>query len=343
MLLENVVIETIAYELPPHRITSAELEDQIGATMDRLGVPRGRLEELAGIRERRFWDPGTPPSAAAIQSARAVIDRSGIDPGEIGCLINASISKDYVEPATSCFVHGALKLAPTCINYDVTNACLGFVTGIMNVGLMIETGLIRYGMVVCADDARPVVESTIRHLQSPDVDLRTFRDNFATLTIGSSSVAAILCHKDVSPSGAAHTVNGFVTRAATEHNRLCVGDNGYTSMTTDSSGLLAAGLTLAKQTWGQAERELPGWSDHTIARYAPHQVGSRHCAALAQALGITLEKMHVNFMTLGNIGPAAVPVSLAQAAEAGELSAGDHVGLLGIGSGLNCSMMSVTW
>jgi len=46
---------------------------------------------------------------------------------------------------------------------------------------------------------------------------------------------------------------------------------------------------------------------------------------------------------LGNIGPAALPISLAQAAEAGRLQPGDHVGLLGIGSGLNCSMMSVTW
>ena len=48
-------------------------------------------------------------------------------------------------------------------------------------------------------------------------------------------------------------------------------------------------------------------------------------------------------MTLGNIGPAAVPVSLAQAAETGSVNPGDHVGLIGIGSGLNCSLMSVTW
>src|SRR3954471_23334752 len=219
MLLENVVIETVAYELPPHRVTSAELEEQVAPTMDRLGVPRGRLEELAGIRERRFWDAGTTPSAAGVRAARAAIDQAGIDPSEIGCLINASVLKDFVEPATSCFLHDALKLAPTCINYDVSNACLGFVTGIMNVGLMIETGLIRYGMVVSGENARDIVEATIRRLQAPDVDLQTFRDNFATLTLGSSSVAAILCHRDVTRSTSAHTVNGFVTRAATQHNR----------------------------------------------------------------------------------------------------------------------------
>ena len=52
--------------------------------------------------------------------------------------------------------------------------------------------------------------------------------------------------------------------------------------------------------------------------------------------------MQINFPVLGNIGPAAVPITLAQAAET-RLKAGDHVGLLGIGSGINCSMMSVTW
>jgi acyl-CoA:acyl-CoA alkyltransferase len=343
MLLENVVIETIAYELPPNRVTSAELEEQIAPTMDRLGVPRGRLEELSGIRERRFWDPGTAPSAAGIRAARAAMDQAGIDPGEIGCLINASISKDFIEPATSCFVHEALGLAPTCINYDVSNACLGVVTGIMNVGLMIETGLIRYGMVVSGEDARPVVESTIRRLQAPDVETRTFRDSFAALTIGSSSVAVILSHQDHSRSGAGHPVNGFVTRTATAHNQLCVADLGYTYMKTDASTLLTAGIALAKDTWDQAKRDLPDWSDDRIARYAPHQVGSRHCAALAQTLGLTPGKMQMNFMTLGNIGPAAVPVSLAQAAEAGRVAPGDHVALLGIGSGLNCSMMSVTW
>jgi 3-oxoacyl-[acyl-carrier-protein] synthase-3 len=66
-------------------------------------------------------------------------------------------------------------------------------------------------------------------------------------------------------------------------------------------------------------------------------------AAVTKALHITPSKLFLNFPTLGNVGPAALPISLAQAAEAGRLRAGDHVGLLGIGSGLNCSMMSVTW
>jgi 3-oxoacyl-[acyl-carrier-protein] synthase-3 len=53
--------------------------------------------------------------------------------------------------------------------------------------------------------------------------------------------------------------------------------------------------------------------------------------------------MFLHFMTLGNIGSAAVAVSLAQAVEAGKVKSGDHVGLIGVGSGLNCSLMSIDW
>ncbi|WP_322511720.1 3-oxoacyl-[acyl-carrier-protein] synthase III C-terminal domain-containing protein, partial [Chloroflexus sp.] len=149
----------------------------------------------------------------------------------------------------------------------------------------------------------------------------------------------LLTHERRSRSG--HRLNGVVTLAATQYNHLCLGQPDY--MKTDASALMHAGVELAAATWHLAQETLPNWSDRQIALYAPHQVGARHMAAVTKALGITPAKLFLNFPTLGNVGPAALPISLAQAAEAGRLRPGDHVGLLGIGSGLNCSMMSVTW
>jgi 3-oxoacyl-[acyl-carrier-protein] synthase-3 len=339
VLFKNVAIEALAYELPPHRVTSAELEGQIAATMERLGVPLGRIEALAGIRERRFWDPGVMPSAVATLAARQAIEQAGIDPQQIGCLINTSIWKDYLEPSTACLVHGNLGLSPRCMNFDITNACLGFMNGITTIGMMIEAGEITHGLVVNGDSAREVVEATIARLQDPNCTQQTFRDNFATLTIGSSTVAMLLCHKNLSRTG--HLVNGAVTLAATEHNRLCVGT--ADGMITDASALLVAGVKLAAATWQLAGHTFENWNDDEIALYAPHQVGSRHMTAVADAVGLSHNKLFLNFPALGNVGPAAVPISLAQAVEAGRVQPGDHLGLLGIGSGLNCSMMSVTW
>jgi len=338
VLFKNVAIEAVAYELAPHRITSDWLEDQIGETMSRLGVPKGRLEQLSGIRERRFWDEGSRPSEAATLAARTAIAAAGIDPHEIGIVINTSVCQDFLEPSTSVFVHHNLGLSQRCINFDLRNACLGFLNGMYTAGLMIESGDIKYALIVDGEGSQDPVMTTVRRLQSPSATMEDFRDSFATLTLGSGGAAMLLAHSSVARSS--HRLNGVVTMADTQHNQLCIGTP--TSMKTDAAALLSAGVKLARQTWALAQEVLPNWSDDQIACYAPHQVSSRHTAAIAETLGIAPAKMQINFPVLGNIGPAAVPITLAQAAET-RLKPGDHVGLLGIGSGINCSMMSVTW
>ena len=339
MLLQNVTIEAMAYELAPHRVTSQSIEEQLASTMGRLKMPRGLIEGLTGIRERRFWDPGVKPSEVATRAARKVIQTAGIDPMEIGCLINTSVCKDYIEPSVACLVHGNLGLSPACINYDIGNACLGFLNAMVSVSLMINAGMIRYGMIVDGEGAREPVEATIQRLRADTTTEKEFRENFATLTLGSGAVAMILTRKDLSATG--HTINGQVTRAATQYSRLCLGQPD--KMIADASGVLRHGVELAHETWQHAEQEFENWSDPTIDLYIPHQVSQRNMDVLCKTLGLTPEKAHLNFGTQGNIGPAAVPITLAMAEEDNRMGPGDHIALLGIGSGLNCTMMSVTW
>ena len=339
MLSGNVAIEAVAYELAPEVITSAAIEAQLERTMERLGIRQGLLEELTGIRERRFWEPGVMPSDVATRAALKVIEQAGIDKAAIGCLMNTSVCKDYIEPSVASMVHGNLQLAPECINYDIGNACLGFMNAMVTQTLMIEAGLIRYGLIVDGEGSRQAVEATIKRLQAQDVSAETFRDNFATLTLGSGAVAMLLCHKSDSKSG--HLINGAVTRAATEHSRLCLGQR--TEMVADAHGVLVHGVELALATWQLATASLENWSDATIDLYIPHQVSARNMEALNATLGLTPQKHHLNFDTQGNIGPAALPITLAMAQEAGRTLPDGHVALMGIGSGLNCMMMSVTW
>lgn len=339
MTTPQVAINAVAYELPEEIITSAEIEAQLAPTMERLQIGAGLLEGLTGIRERRFWPRGTMPSEAATQAARKVIAKSGIDPDDLGCLISTSVCKDYIEPSVASLVHGNLGLPSTCMNFDIGNACLGFLNGISTVARMIAAGEIDHGIVVDGEDSRKPVETTIARLGSPDTTAEAFRDNFATLTIGSGAVAMILSRRDLAPDG--HSFNGAVTRAATAHCRLCLGQPDY--MVADAGKVLFHGVELAYETWQAAGQVLPRWKDETIDLFVPHQVSQRNMDALYQRLGVTPEKFHLNFYTLGNIGPAALPITLAQAEEQGRTPKGAHVALLGIGSGLNCSMMSVTW
>jgi 3-oxoacyl-[acyl-carrier-protein] synthase III len=339
MCFNHVAIEAVANALPSTVITSADIESQLAVPMARMGIKPGLIEGLTGIRERRFWDAGQQASDVATLAAEKVLENAGIPREAIGCLISTSVSKDYIEPSVASLVHGNLGLADHCINYDIGNACLGFVNAMGSVGMMIDAGLLDYGLIVDGENSREVVEATIERLKQPGATPQSFRDQFATLTLGSGAVAMILCRSDLATSG--HKLNGSVTRAATRHCRLCLGQRDY--MTADASKVLIFGVDLAKKTWDLASSTLKNWTDAEIDAYMPHQVSQRNMDVLNEKLGLTPEKHHLNFPTLGNIGPAAVPITLSQADESGRIGPGNHVALMGIGSGLNCSMMSITW
>lgn len=339
MQFRNVAIEAVSYELPPLKVTSSELEARLNGTTARLKLPQRPIEPLTGIEARRFWDHGTLVSDVAARVARKALRAAGVEGARVGVLINTSVSKDYLEPSMASLVHGDLGLRSECLNFDIANACLGFLNGIELAGRMIEEGLVDYALLVDGESAGDIVESTIKRMAGLDVTAKDFWDNFATLTLGSVAVAMLLTHARLSKTS--HRVNGSVTLADTSQNRLCLGTSDW--MVTQSTRLLKAGIELALKTWKHASSQMPGWAADTITQFICHQVGKPHMMALCEALGLDLEKCFLTFPEHGNVGPAAVPLTLALAEEAGRIRSGDHVALMGIGSGLNVTMMSVTW
>jgi 3-oxoacyl-[acyl-carrier-protein] synthase-3 len=138
---------------------------------------------------------------------------------------------------------------------------------------------------------------------------------------------------------------GGAGRAATEHSDLCQGDSHgreALAMQTDSEKMLVAGVELARQTFVDFNARL-GWQPNEPARYICHQVGAAHRRKLYETLGLELDRDFSTFETLGNTGSVALPATLALAIEAGAVRDGDKVGLLGIGSGLNCLMLGLEW
>ena len=113
-------------------------------------------------------------------------------------------------------------------------------------------------------------------------------------------------------------------------------------MVTDGQKLLAAGLELAKKTFARAEATLE-WTQDALAEVVIHQVSRAHTEKLAAALGIDPKKIHAIYPERGNVGPASVPMVLAEAEALGRLQPGGRVGLLCIGSGLNCTMAEIVW
>jgi 3-oxoacyl-[acyl-carrier-protein] synthase-3 len=74
-----------------------------------------------------------------------------------------------------------------------------------------------------------------------------------------------------------------------------------------------------------------------------HQVGSEHQNTILRMLGIDANKDYATYPFLGNMGTVSLPLTAALAEERKIIKPGDHVGFLGIGSGLNCTMLGFTW
>ncbi len=340
----HVCLHTFGYELPPRVLTSEEIEARLAPVYARLKLPPGRLELMSGIQERRLWEPGTKPSQGAARAGLKVLEKGDILPEDVECLIFTSVSRDMMEPATASFVHNSLGLSKNCLLFDISNACLGFLDGMVMLANMIELGQVQNGLVVSGETAEELVESTLQTLLTDEkLSRKSIKPAFASLTIGSGSMALFMQRDDGSANGI-HLVHG-AWRANTAYSNLCHGDHcgkDTTLMATNSEELLYKGVETAGMTWDAFSRKR-GWSGDEIDSFFCHQVGTAHARLLFDTLGLDERKNFETLKDLGNVGSVSAPITMAMAIEQGVFFPGQKGALLGIGSGINCLMLGVEW
>ncbi len=348
MRYENVCIESFGYTLPEEIVTSDEIERRLAPLYQRLKLPEGRLELMTGIAQRRFWAPGTLPSDKSVESAGKAIAAVGIDRDYVGALIHASVCRDHLEPATACRVHHLLQLPPHCMIYDVSNACLGMLNGMVQIANMIELGQIRAGIVVGTEDGRHLVENTINSLNAAtSLTRRQIKMAIASLTIGSGSCAVLLVDRRLSRTG--NRLVAATVRAHTQNHALCHsgGDEAVAGgmkplMETDSERLMHEGIQTGAETFPDFLAE-SGWARDEIDRTFCHQVGTTHRKMMLEALGLDERIDFATLQWLGNTGSVALPTTMAVALEQGLVQPDQRLGMLGIGSGINCLMLGAVW
>lgn len=348
MQYQNVCLEAFGYTLPDEIITSDEIERRLQPLYQRLRLPEGRLELMTGIQERRFWEPGVLPSSKSVESGEKAIQAAGIDRSHVGAMIHGSVCRDYLEPATACGVHHGLGLPRSCVIYDVSNACLGLMNGILQAANMIELGQIRSALVLGSEGSRQLVETTIETLNGNESLTRNqIKSAVASLTIGSGSCAVVLADRELSQTG--NRLLAATAQANTDHHHLChsgrdeaVAGGMQPLMETDSETLMHEGIATGADTFKQF-LTVSGWTVDDIDKTVCHQVGAGHRKLMLESLGIATDGDYTTFQWLGNTGSVALPITMAIGLEKGHVVSGDRVALLGIGSGINCLMMAVEW
>jgi len=330
--LNNIGLLSLEAIEAPVVVPSSDFDDRLAHTYERLGMRLGLLENVAGIKERRWWPEGITFQEVAAQAGEAAIQKSGIDRSRIGLVIDTSVCRDRLEPSAAVTVHHLLGLPSSCLNFDLANACLGFLNAIQVAGSMIDAGTIEYALIVDGEGSREVQENTLARLAGSDTTIDRLFEEFATLTLGSGAAAMVLGRADANPGS--HVVRGGVARAATEHHDLFVGS--LLRMRTDTAKLLDAGLELAEAAWAECD---PSWRE--MDWYIIHQVSEVHTNELCKRLGIDMEQAPLTFPHFGNIGPASVPYTLAKTMP--QIKPGERVLMLGIGSGINTSALEIVW
>ena len=325
---------SVASRIAPRITTSEDIDARLAPALKRLRLPRGLLQRVAGVHERRNWNEGQRFDDEAIAAGKRALSEAGIDPSQVGLLINTSVTRKHLEPSVAVRIHHGLGLPSSAINFDIANACLGFVNGMSLAAGLIDSGQIKYAIVIDGEDADEIQHNTIERLIHSDLARSDFMSEFASLTLGSGAAAAVLGPADAHPEG--HRLLGGVTRAATQVNDLCVGS--VDGMFTNAKALLKGGLDLVVSAWKEAQRD---WNWTSMDRYIIHQVSDVHTDSIIKATGMDRSRVPLTYPRFGNVGPASIPITLAE--ESSKLDRGDRVLLMGVGSGLNTAMMELAW
>ncbi len=346
MRYQKVFVNALGYELPQEVVSTRALEEELLPVYKALRIPIGQLESLTGIKERRWWPTEFKVSDGAIAAGRKALQKLGIDGGAVDALIYTGVCRDFYEPATACRIAAELGLQQKATVFDLSNACLGVLNGMIEIANRIELGQADIGMVLSCESSREVNEDALQLLLQHR-DLQHFKDSIATFTGGSGAVAVILSrYPDL---GQAHRLLGGAIRNDNSQHDLCRWGLQRLRhavfeqfMITDAINVMRHGVTLGIKTWQAMLSEL-GWLHECVDKTISHQVGFTHRKTVLNALGIHESKDYATFPLLGNMGTVSLPLTAAIADEKGFLKAKDQVGWLGIGSGLNCLMLGLEW
>ncbi len=347
MKFQKVCIESLGYTLPSEIWSSVHVEQKLAPLYQRLKLPEGRLELMTGIASRGFWPADVRPSQVSVSSCLAALEAADIDVRMIGCLIHGSVCRDFLEPATACTVHHLTRLPEDCLIYDVSNACLGILSGMIQAACMIELGQIKAAIVVGSEGGRQLVEGTINALnEDQTLTRKSVKSAVASLTIGSASAAVVLTHESISKTQ--NRLTTATTLANTAFHDLCQSDQDQAGaamqplMHTDSERLMKQGIKTGVDTFTRFLDE-SNWQRSAIDRTVCHQVGVTHRKLMLESLGLPPENDFATFGFLGNTGAAALPSAFAIGCKEEFFRSGDKIAWLGIGSGINSTMMGIEW
>ncbi|MGH7207888.1 MAG: beta-ketoacyl-ACP synthase III [Nitrospiraceae bacterium] len=313
--------------VPERVLTNADLERMV-ATSDTWIVER------TGIRERRIAAPGETCSDLGTRAAERALEAAGVAAADLDLILVATCTGDAPLPSTACLIQrrlGAVRAA-AC---DLSAACCGFVYALGVGDAYVKTGS-RHVLVVGAEVMSMLMDWT---------------DRGTCILFGDGAGAVVL-----SPSeGERGILSSHLHSDGNLWDLICVPGGG--SRIPPSEKMLAERLQYMKmkgnETFKVAVKTLEEVAREALAAnhlavedldlYVPHQANLRIIKAVAERLGLPMEKVVLNMDRYGNTSAASIPLALDEAVREGRVKAGSLVMIEAFGSGLTWASAVIRW
>jgi 3-oxoacyl-[acyl-carrier-protein] synthase-3 len=287
------------------------------------------IVEKTGIKKRHFVSEGETASAMALIACNDILKKTGIGVEEIGLIIVASFSQDYLFPPMSAKIHKELGGSKDCQIFDLNTNCTGLVTATTLAAERMQSNQdIKYSLVIGAE--------ILSRFTNP-----TDRDTAIFFSDGASAVLLGRVNK-----GFGLIASKFTTDSSTyESVRMRGGGSTHAMFNRPYSAEIDYMEQNGLATWKQAITNLPGVISSVASQAGLsltdidfiifHQANSNLINYILKKLKIPADRTYNNVEEIGNTGSASIGIALSEACELGLIKPYSYLLLAGVGAGFN--------
>jgi 3-oxoacyl-[acyl-carrier-protein] synthase-3 len=307
-------------ELPSQVVTNEDLERMVDTSDEWITV-------RTGIKQRRVLEEGKGNADMAYHAALRALKDAKMEANDLDAIVMGTVTADYPFPSSACVLEDMLG-ARKAFSFDVNAACSGFLNALSVADSFVRTGQIRTALVVGSDALSRLLNW---HDRSTCI---LFGDGAGAVVIEASengSDRGILSTKLRTDGSYVKTLyvpaGGSLKPAKLETVR-----NNEHTITMNGKEVFKIAVRSMEEISRQALDEA-GVTVDQVSLIIPHQANRRIIVALAERLGVPMEKVMVNLENYGNTSAASVPVALDEARRHGRIKPGDVVLLNAFGAG----------
>ena len=305
-------------ELPSKVVTNRDLEKMVDTSDEWITV-------RTGIKERRVLEEGKGNADMAYQAAKRALKDAGMEAKDLEAIIMGTVSADYPFPSSECVLEDLLG-ARHAFSFDVGAACAGFLNALSVADLYVRSGKVNNALVVGSDAL-----SRMLNWQDRGTCI-LFGDGAGAVVLGASNNGSGILSTKLRTDGSYVKQLYVPAGGSLKPARAETVRNNEHTITMNGKEVFKIAVRSMEEISRQALDE-GGVSVDQVALVIPHQANKRIIVALAERLGVSMDRVMVNVDKYGNTSAASIPVALDEAKRQGRIKPGDIVLLNAFGAG----------